>query len=365
MQYELRIQDPADPPRSLLLDEVVAIAEAGDIVWLRAFFGFLTRSGLDALLAVQSVREILLQREVEFLVGIDSVTDRPGLERLMELASQNSHFRPRVIKNTTGALVHPKLLTARYADGCAVAVVGSNNLTLNGLSGNVEAYTIARFEPDEELDIADWNAFIEHWDPLISEIDDTALEIAEGNTRRLGGIQAGTRTARTSADPSVVISDGQVREAPRASGQDFDELLLVAQIPKAGDRWSQIHYSAKIVRDYFRANAGDAIYFREFGSATVEETRVVFSDSNSNFRIELAAARVAGAYPNKGRPVVLFRREGDRSQRFRYMLLMPGDDGHDEMADLAASAFDGPQNQVPRVIVPRSHVLNDWPDCPL
>ncbi|MCY3949810.1 MAG: phospholipase D family protein [Acidimicrobiaceae bacterium] len=365
MQYELRIQDPADPPRSLLLDEVAAIAEAGDVVWLRAFFGFLTRSGLDALLAVQSVREILLQHEVELLVGIDSVTDRPGLERLMELASQNSHFRPRVIKNTTGALVHPKLLAARYADGSTVAVVGSNNLTLNGLSGNVEAYTIARFEPDEEFNFADWDAFVTHWDPLISEIDDAALEIAESNTRRLRGIQTSTRVARNDAKSGVIISDGQARDTPLVPAQYFDELILVAQIPRAGGRWSQVHYSASIIQDYFRTQAGSIVHLRALDSVTVEKARVIFSQANGNYKIELAAARAAGAYPDNGRPVVLFRREGNNPRRFRYILLLPGNDGHDKMIDLTATAFDGPANQVPRVVLPRSQVLSAWPDCPL
>ena len=179
MRYELRIQDPDDPPNNLLLDEVIALADAGEIVWLRMFFGFLTGSGMGALLRVPAVREVLLHSEVEVLVGIDSVTDRLGLERLLELATQNPQFKPRVIKHATGALIHPKMLVARYADGRAVAVVGSNNLSFGGLSKNVEGYTIARFEPGEHLDLSDWDGFIQRSGPLIREIDDEALETAK------------------------------------------------------------------------------------------------------------------------------------------------------------------------------------------
>ena len=109
----------------------------------------------------------------------------PGLERLLDLARQNPQFKPLVIKNTTGALVHPKMLVARYADGRSVAVVGSNNLSSGGLTGNVEGYTIARFESGEHVDLSNWDAFILRWGPLIAEIDDEALETAERNTRRL------------------------------------------------------------------------------------------------------------------------------------------------------------------------------------
>ena len=365
MEYELRVQDPTNPPRSTLFDQLVALADGGEVVWLRMFFGFLTGSGVDMLLGVPAVREILLHGEVEVLVGLDAVTDRPGLQRLLDLAEKNPQFKALVIKNTTGALVHPKMLVARYADGRAVAVVGSNNLSFSGLTGNVEGYTIARFEPEERVNLSDWDQFILRWDPLITEIDDEALETAERNARRLRRLQAAAKKTSTKPGVGVVVSDGQAHETPALGVDDLGEALLVAQIPRAGNRWSQVHYSAKIIKNYFEAQRGDPVFLRRFDSLKVEEASVVYSTSNMNYKIELGAAGEAGEYPAEGRPVVLFRRESRERQRHRYMLLMPGDVGHAEMTSLAEAAFEGPRNQMRRVIFTRNRILAVWPECPL
>lgn len=367
MKYELRIQDPTNPPRSPLFDEVVGISEAGSVEYLRLFFGFLTGSGMDALLGVSTVASVLRTARVDVLVGLDAVTDRKGLEFLLQLASENEHFQPRVIKNTTGALIHPKMLFARYADGSSVAVVGSNNMSFGGLNGNVEGYSIGRFESDEPVDLSDWDDFLVRWDSLITEIDDDALAAAERNENRLDRLRKVAQG--TATEPDVVVSDGQAHEASPDDSGDLEEPVLVAQIPKAGDRWPQVHYSADIMERYFGVDAGEPVYLREFDSTVVEERQVVYSEKNKNYKIELAAAgdaqRAAG-YPVEGRPVVVFRRESsDALRRHRYVFLMPGDDGHDAMVALSDAEFDGPANQAPRIIVARSRVIAAWPTCPL
>lgn len=368
MQYELRIQDPTNRGLSPLFDELVALARAAKVVKLRMFFGFLTGSGMDALMEVPEVREVFLHSDVEVLVGLDAVTDRAGLEHLLELARKNSQFKPLVIKNTTGALIHPKMLVARYADDRAVVVVGSNNLSRGGLSKNVEGYTIARFEPGEHVDLSDWNTFILRWKPLITGIDDEALKAGERNTRRLKRIRTAVRETSTTPDPGVIVSDGQVHERPLSGVRNPEELLLVAQIPKAGNRWSQVHYSSEIIQAYFDVQAGDQVFLRQLDSSKVEDPQVVYSTVNKNYKIELGAAREAekvGGYPAEGRPIVLFGPEGSEPGHHRYMLLMPGDVGHAEMAALGKTAFKGPATHLPRVIVPRRHIMAAWPQCPL
>lgn len=364
MKYELKVQDPA-AGHSLLFDEVVKIARKGKVVRLRAFFGFLTGAGLNALLKNSDVASVLLGSEVEMLVGLDAVTDRPGLDGLLQLERKNSRFKAQVIHNTRGHLVHPKMLVAEYDDGSSVAVVGSNNLTGTGLRKNVEGYTIASFDPGEQLDLSDWNAFIQNWGGLITQIDNEALNSADQN-RILGGAGAAV-TTRTQQHPSprVAVSDGHVHEPVVSGIHDPQELVLVAQIPKAGNRWPQVHYSASVIRDYFQVTAGTHVFLREHNSSNVEKPQVVFSVANKNYKIELGAASRAGAYPSKGRPVVVFRRESNRYRRHRYVLLMPKSSGHTQMTKLATTAFRGRANQVRRAIVPISQVFKVWPSCPL
>lgn len=373
MRYEIRVQDPTAPPRSSLFDVIVGIARGGEVSYARFFFGFLTGSGMEALLAVPEVAEMLRQAEVDVLVGVDAVTDRLGLERLLELGRENSGFRPRAIKNTTAALIHPKMLFARYDDGRSVAMVGSNNLSFGGLSGNVEGYTMGYFDPGEEPDLADWDAFLARWDGLISVFDDEVLASADRNVSRLERLRRAARELPTPHEAEVVIADGQAYEAQATDDADHDELMLVSLVPKAGQgpkaRWSQVHLSADIARGFFDAEPDEhpEIRLRDVYSGEVEDRRIVYSaGSNKNVKIEVGAAREAArtvGYPPQGRPLVLFRREG--THRYRYLLLMPGDSGHDEMTQLAEDEFVPSHNQLPRVVTPRSHVLARWPDCSL
>lgn len=372
MRYEIRVQDPTVPPRSALFDVIVEIARAGDVRYVRLFFGFLTGSGMGALLAVPEVAEMLRTAEVDVLVGVDAVTDRPGLERLLELEQENGSLRARAIKNTTAALIHPKMLLARYADGRSVAMVGSNNLSFGGLTGNVEGYAMGYFDRGEEPDLSDWDAFVGRWERLISEIDDEVLASADRNVSRLERLRRAAREVPTPVEAEVVVSDGQAYEA-QPSDADLDEFMLVSLVPKAGQgpkaRWSQVHLSADIAREFFDAEPEEhpEIQLRDAEGGAVEDRRIVYSaGSNKNVKIEVGAAREAArsvGYPAEGRPLVLFRREG--TNRYRYLLLMPGDPGNAEMTQLAEDEFVPSHNQLPRVVTPRSHVLARWPDCPL
>lgn len=368
MKYELKVQDPTDPPRSAMFDVIVELVAEGKVSGGRWFFGFLTGSGMDALLAVPTVAAALHTGAIEVVVGLDAVTNRAGLHRLMEIEAVNPQFSAKVIKNTTGALIHPKMLLFDYDDGRRVIVVGSNNMSANGLGGNVEGYTVVRFDAGEVTDLSDWDDFLSRWASMLSPIDDEAMAMAERNEKRMDRIKRAVKPSPGSVAPTVVVSDGVAHEAASGGEAEPQEPMLVAMIPRASARWPQVHYSADIVHKYFNSNAGDTILLREVHGTHVEDRQVVYSTANKNYKIELGAAGAAQGtvgYPTEGRPIVVFRREGASGERHRYVFLMPGDPGHTEMVDLADAEFAGPTNQVPRVIVPRNRVFKAWPACPL
>lgn len=367
MKYELRIQDPTEPPRSPLFDIIVDLVREGAVVTGRLFFGFLTGSGMDALLAVPEIATVFRNAQLEVLVGIDAVTDRAGLKRLQAVAAENPKLHARVIMNTTGVLIHPKMFLLRYDDGSGVLVVGSNNLTGNGLSGNVEGYSVYRYAAGEEPDLLDWDEFVSRWTPLLSAIDDEALERARRNERRIQRIRRAVRGPGLAAPTAEsVVSDGQVLEAAPAEGA-VHELMLAIQLP-ASDRWSQVQISKPISRQFFHFDAGidkpPVLLLREIGQAEPEPARpMLYLAKSDTVRFEVAAARRAGAYPTNGRPVALIRRESAEEPRYRYVFLMPGDPGHQEMVDLTEQAFHG--RGLPRVILSLNQVVAAWPDCPL
>lgn len=382
MAYEFRVQDPTHPRRSTLFDTLIELAQLRQVSSGRMFFGFLTGSGLDALMAVPEVAKVFNTARLHVIVGLDAVTDRAGLQRLLEITEVNPELSAMVIKNPTGSLIHPKLMILEYEDGSGVVVVGSNNMSAGGLTGNVEAYSLLHWEPEGSPDFSDLDRFIDRWQSNMSPIDADAMERAEQNERRYRRIKRALAPTQSEddepqdgprgvPDAEVVISDGIAHDAPQEEDGALYEAILIALIPRAGNRWSQVHLSADIVREFFEVEPGDRdhVFLRQLDTATTEERPIVYSESsNRNVKIEVGAARDAArdsGYPADGRPIVLFRADSNAIRHYRYLLLLPGDAGHEEMYTLANQLFVGPPNQLARVVVPRSRVLRAWTECPL
>lgn len=147
---------------------------------------------------------------------------------------------------------------------------------------------------------------------------------------------------------------------------DGSELALVAQVPKAGARWHQVHLNAEVLRKFFRLAAGSSLE-AEFervardGSYQGSQTRpVVFSSSNKNLKIEFDLAD-APAYPIVP-PILLILEVALR--RFRFMLVMPGDPGFSAMRGLNL-ALEPVGRGHRRVMTNLSEIEMRWPGCPL
>lgn len=144
------------------------------------------------------------------------------------------------------------------------------------------------------------------------------------------------------------------------------EYVLIAQVPKAGERWHQIHFNIDVGKEFFRVAVGEthAMEFEwidQSGASRAHMTRpLVFSSSNRNYRVEFDID--PDEYPSTGRPLLLILEVGLR--RFRYMLLMPDDDGYDEMNRLNEK-LPSIGRGVRRVITNLDEVELAWPACPL
>jgi hypothetical protein len=147
---------------------------------------------------------------------------------------------------------------------------------------------------------------------------------------------------------------------------DGSELVLVAQVPKAGGRWHQVHMNAEVMRRFFRLQR-DAVVEASFERVGrdgrlhgVAKRALVFSEANKNPKIEFDL-RDAPDYPDI--PPILLVLEIEL-RRFRYMLVMPSDSGYDEMTRLNA-AHDSVGRGLRRVISTLAEVELRWPGCPL
>jgi hypothetical protein len=147
---------------------------------------------------------------------------------------------------------------------------------------------------------------------------------------------------------------------------DGSELVLVAQVPKAGNRWEQVHLNKEVVRRFFRLTLGataEAEFERVARDGTYrgsETNPVVYSTVNKNYKVEFDF-KDAGDYPDEP-PILVVLELALR--RFRYILLMPRDPGFAEMKALNESLEKVGQGHR-RVITTLSEVEMRWPGCPL
>jgi hypothetical protein len=145
------------------------------------------------------------------------------------------------------------------------------------------------------------------------------------------------------------------------------ELVLVAQVPRAGDRWQQVHFNRDVAESFFRVAPGDSVHVElecvgPGGRVTSTVSRpLVFAERNRNCKLEFSFG--AGVpYPEVSVPILVVVELDLR--KFRYVALMPGSDGYDSMLALNESK---PRlgRGMRRVITTLDEVELRWSACPI
>ncbi|MDA2925668.1 phospholipase D family protein [Acidobacteria bacterium AH-259-G07] len=354
MQVDFHIQDPTEPSTLYLFEAIVqALSEAEEV---RAIFAFASRDGIETLFSDPEFTGLLERGNCELLVGIDAITNRDALERLQELEDQFPTLTVRIFWNPTNRLFHPKILRFRYPDGRNTVIVGSGNLTPGGLRENFEAYLVVRANPEETVDLTTWDLFLQRFADHIRPIDEEILERAAQNVIR------GRRRIR-----EVEPEQQPEQKETEVAIETIEARILVAQIPKAGGRWHQLHLNRVVIDRFFRIqpNSPQRVFLHERmpdGSLNPEQPRpCVFSQTNKNLRIEIAARR-GEAYPEQSPPIAVFKELQVRT--FEYIVLMPGENGYNEMLNLTRTQPSAGKG-LPRAITTESIVQQAWPTCPL
>ena len=353
MQLAVYMQDPTHADTTYLYEAILSAARTA-ASW-RGFYAFATRDGVDQLIEDDVIHDLMNRGgRIDLIVGLDAITNRPTLERMQELERRHSNFTPRVFWNETRALFHPKISDFNLPGGGRILIVGSGNLTPGGLRTNFEAYTVVSADQQEDIDLTSLNAFAHRHAAHIAPIDDQALERAEANRARPVG--RSTRPTTTRPMPASIAP-------PPGLGR-----VLVAQIPKAGGRWAQVHFNAEVIGTFFslRRAESERVYLTKLlpdGSRGPIEVRpCVYSQSNKNYKIEIGGAKGLHYPPNNRRPLVVFYERQLRT--YDYLLLMPGDAGYDQLLDLS-NTLPSPGRGLPRPVTDASTLSQAWPECPL
>jgi hypothetical protein len=323
-------------------------------------YAFATRNGVDNLLGDPAIEAFLHNGgDGQIVVGIDAITNRVTLERLLHFQAAFPGFSPRVFWNEENGLFHPKLSIFDYPDGRKTLVLGSGNLTPGGFQSNFEAYTVIATEPGELLDTSSFEDFLVRHAANIREIDNAALLEAAKNVFKI------TKKPPVAPPPPAPAPAAPV--APIAPAAVSGQRVLVAQVPGAGGRWQQIHLNADVVHDFFRVR--DTHVQRVFltpvtaaGRGDEEVRPVVYSaGSNKNYKLESSQGKGL-PYPAGTPPIAVYLERQLRT--FDYTLIMPGDAAY---AALLALTLAHPSigKGLPRVVVDTAELNAAWPASPL
>lgn len=369
----LFIQDPSDGSSEYLIDKL--LEACGGALSGGGAFAFLSAGGVQLLLRDASFAEFASQGHFDLVVGADAITDTAAVAALDKARTASPNIDACVhLPAHPRSIFHPKLAWFRKPDG-GVLITGSGNLTAGGLRWNIEAFQVT------ELDTAGIDQIEQQWaeyklrcaGSLLSTSDPRVIALLARNAERR------KRMRQRGRDDEAETEEIEAPELdivpPEAEPLDVDAVpvaldtsdVLVAEIPKSGNRWKQVNFDIGTFTNFFGAStkvARNAYFFhvRTDGTVGPQEVRPAVTVASRNYRFELEAAS-GKIYPSNGRPIGVFVRIAART--FTYMLLMPNDAAYGPVLALLNNVNAHPGNNMRRIVFPAFEVRNAWPTSPL
>jgi len=353
----LVLQDPENEETVYLIESLLeaslSATEGG------AVFSFASVGGARMLLNDDTFRHFMAAHPFALTIGVDAVTTAQAITAISEAVRDFDSVNVSAFLHTRrGALFHPKMCWFSNADG-GIVVAGSGNLTLGGLRSNWEAYSIQTLDGMQFGQVREtWDSWVARHESHLLPLDDDRViaQAAENNAwanlgdRRSRGGRGGSEGGETTVQP------------PRRTNQ-----VLIAEIPRSGNRWNQANFDLANYEGFFGARRGTQrrMVFQcvtASGELGEIEVRPSVAVASHNWRFELEAA--AGlAYPRTGRPIGVFVRVAVRT--FRYMLVMPRTQGHRIASRILNDLWQGPDTHMRRVRINVESLEQYWAESPL
>lgn len=363
------IQDPSYE-NSKYLHETL-ISECVGCTTGAGAYAFATKDGINLLLLDDNFKDFLETGTFTLVVGTDDITNEHSIVSLIELQKKyGSHLVVKAyVHNGKGSTFHPKFSWFQKTDG-GVLVLGSGNLTQKGLRHNREAYNVVQYDEFGITEVIDeWNRWFVHSTPFLFDITDPiVLAKAKQNSEKIKAVS----TAKATVQKEHVIKPGEIKLSdiyktqpkdkktgtksatkkiatapvdhsasisPAVTDEEIDidasywtitkdSSVLIAEIPKSGNRWKQANFDKGTFEHYFGATCGENGEYRillknvnDDGTMDETEIRPSVSVSSQNYRFELDAASDLDYPDGNNRPIAIFAKVSCRD--FIYMLMMP------------------------------------------
>ena len=356
----LVIQDPDDSDAIYLVEALLEACQGAHRGG--AVFAFATPAGAKLFLEDEAFVAFAAKKPFELIIGIDAITTNEALNTITNAAKPLSMKVSVFLNDRQQILFHPKFCWFRNSDGGQV-IVGSGNLTIGGLRANWEAFSInqlSKTEADEvEKQWARWIA--SHSAALLPPDHPRVIARAKKNSAWVRLVTPGEVKQVEKGSAGDGGADGQGTVPIRENN-----IVLIAEIPKSGNRWNQANFDLAHYEQFFGAKRGTQrrILLQHVdadGQLGAIENRPSVAVKSQNYRFELQAASGL-AYPKKRRPIAVFVRVATRT--FRYRLLMPADADYSRVRSILDGRWAGPSNQMHRISMTVKELRQEWHDAP-
>jgi hypothetical protein len=304
---------------------------------LRLYFYAVTTAGWRELSAdVATWKAVTADRTVTAYIGFDhALTDPKALEEM-----RDASVAIRLLRRYNG-IYHPKVLWFVEA-GAGHLLVGSNNLTLDGLKSNIEFATLTQLVA-ADVNLDNWHGAVHMAsDPLTGDLLDgygrereafgkarakakvagtfTWSKRSSGGTPpRIPVILPITARKKRRAAPKPIIIPAGPTALPNLGSPAIDDLILEIMPLETGTGGSQIQIPMQAAREFFRLRNG------AYAQVAVSLRNVATGDQRNltMTRFRNATARlVIRELDYRDRPCfVLFRRTGTRKFDFEIVRL--------------------------------------------
>ncbi len=345
------IQDPYFS-NSYTLHEALIESCSNSIIGYGAF-AFASKSGIEILLKDDNFSQLLDRGHYSIIVGIDEITNTASIEALSAIKRNKPNLLIKAFCHSNkGSLFHPKVSFFKHENGEGSLIVGSGNLTIGGLRRNREAFSLVALSKLEFIKVETyWKSWLQESEKFLKDIDEDEVirRVNENNYEKFKKINK-LEVKEVEKEDSISIDNNQTIEESWLFNSDSK--ILLAEIPKSGDRWKQANFDIDNFQNFFGATPGDnsqRILLRHLNqdcTLAPIEIRPSVSVKSKNYRFELDAAS-DWDYPEEGRPIGVFIQLTTRM--FLYHLYMPSQENYTEIKQFMDSKWTGRIDRMIRV----------------
>ncbi|MCA5921780.1 phospholipase D family protein [Pectobacterium brasiliense] len=334
-------------------------------------FAFMSSGGVNLLINDSRFLSFLEKSKFHLIVGVDAITDNKALDAINKIIASHDNLKINFfLPENKRSIFHPKFIWFQKENE-VIQIIGSGNLTSGGLRWNVEAYSVISNDEDHQRTLREWQTFLEENKKFIYEYDnEKVIDSLAYNTQlkktllklRKGKDELNYEERETLN--SLLLEDEDLIPPYISSNE-----LLVAEIPKNGDRLQQVNFDKTNFFDFFGASIdkekNNSVYFFNIsydGLIQNKEVRPAVVVKSRNYRFELNAVKGLD-YPKNGKPIGIYLKVAAKS--FLYMVYLPSDSHHSQLLQLLDIKVGESLSKMRRVKLTAQEALRYIPDSPI